>query len=100
MRQIEFTGTALLLAGVLTMTGCSGIDPVAYEPPEDPGFVAGSPFAANAALQSATALSIAPALGPEDIAVGPDGLVRAGISIYTSPEEVERLVAGVAGVAG
>lgn len=36
----------------------------------------------------------------DDLGVGPDGLVRAGISIYTSPEEVERLVAGVAGVAG
>lgn len=36
----------------------------------------------------------------DDLGLAPDGLVRAGIAIYTSPEEVERLVAGVAAIAG
>jgi cysteine desulfurase family protein (TIGR01976 family) len=35
----------------------------------------------------------------EDLGLQPDGLVRAGAAIYTTDEEVERLVAGVADVA-
>ncbi len=67
---------ALILA--LSLSACSGADPIAYQPPTDPGFSPGTPFAANRDLQSGTALPLAPGIGPEDIAVGPDGRLYAG----------------------
>lgn len=36
----------------------------------------------------------------EDLGLAPDGLVRAGTAIYTTDEEIDRLVAGVAAIAG
>lgn len=36
----------------------------------------------------------------EDLGLAPDGLVRAGTAIYTTDEEIERLVAGVAEITG
>ena len=35
----------------------------------------------------------------ERLGLGPDGLVRAGCAVYTSEEEVERLIEGVAEIA-
>lgn len=51
------------------------IDPVAWDPPADPGL--SGPFAANGRLASANALDLDPHEGPEDIALGADGAVYA-----------------------
>lgn len=72
------TGLAIALAISVGITACSGANPIAYEPPTDPGFQPETPFEANHALQTATPLTLEPGIGPEDIAVGPDGLLYAG----------------------
>jgi len=52
------------------------VDPVSWEAPLDRGLV--EPFAANDRLQVATAIELGEFHGPEDIAVGFDGLLYSG----------------------
>ena len=47
------------------------IDPVAWDAPDDRGFV--EPYAPNERLQRAVAIDIGEHEGPEDVATGPDG---------------------------
>lgn len=71
--------------------------PVAYEPPEAPGFT--GDFAENRALDAAEQISLpGGAAGPEDLAVMPDGRIYAtdleGVLYEISgaaPVEVDRL---------
>jgi hypothetical protein len=69
---------AMSLTISLSVAACAGIDPIAYEPGQDPGFQPDTVFASNDALQSSTALKLKPGIGPEDIAAGPDGWLYSG----------------------
>jgi sugar lactone lactonase YvrE len=53
------------------------IEPVAWSPPESVGY--SGPHARNARLAGLTAISIAPEIGPEHIAFGPDGKLYTGV---------------------
>jgi sugar lactone lactonase YvrE len=53
------------------------IEPVAWTPPESAGYT--GPHAKNERLAGLTAISIAPELGPEHIAFGPDGKLYTGV---------------------
>lgn len=67
---LAVTGFAAWLA-----FGPSPIEPVAWTPPDNPGLT--GPFAANEALKAATLSKAGP--GPEDVALGPDGLLYTGL---------------------
>jgi sugar lactone lactonase YvrE len=53
------------------------IDPVSWSPPESAGYT--GPHARNERLAGLTAISIAPEIGPEHIAFGPDGKLYTGV---------------------
>ena len=67
---------ALLLAYLLLWP--VPIEPVAWNAPADAGLV--DPFEPNDRLRRTRLVDLAPHEGPEDIAVGPDGLVYTGTS--------------------
>lgn len=52
------------------------ISPVAWQPPVSGGYA--GPHAANGRLSEARVLSVAPEIGPEHVAVGPDGWLYTG----------------------
>jgi len=54
------------------------IDPIAWEAPVDAGLV--DPFEPDDRLRKARLVKLGPHEGPEDIAVGPDGLIYTGTS--------------------
>lgn len=54
------------------------IDPVAWDAPGNPGLT--GPYKPNEALKGATLASVRPGTGPEDVAMGPDGLLYTGLA--------------------
>lgn len=74
-------GRVLLLAVVLIAAYLlfwpTGFDPVAWTPPDNPGRT--GLYAENGALQDATLLPMEKSHGPEDVALGPDGLLYTGL---------------------
>lgn len=68
---------ASLLAGVslagYLMLAPIPVDPVAWQAPENPGYT--GPFAQNQHLSQLTRVELNGDIGPEDLDVGPDGLV-------------------------
>jgi len=67
------------------------IDPVAWTPPKNPGLT--GPYAENNMLSQAKLYSLAGGHGPEDTALGPDGLIYTGLAdgsiVRFSPENGE-----------
>lgn len=68
---------AIVLLLVWFVFGPSPIDPVAWSPPEDEGFVGG--YAENEALLTAEVFPLDSGAGPEDIAVDADGRIYGGL---------------------
>ena len=66
------TGFSLGVLGYLTLWPVPA-DPVAWDAPANPGFV--GPFEANTRLSGLSFVDIGAHSGPEDAAVGPDGLL-------------------------
>ncbi len=54
-----------------------GIEPVAWDPPPSPGFT--GPYAASDALAATKRLPLGGGVGPETVALGPDGLLYTGL---------------------
>jgi len=71
-----FGGIALALAAYLFFWPVP-IEPVAWQAPRSAGYV--GPHARNERLAAARAISIAPEIGPEHIAFGPDGRLYTGV---------------------
>jgi len=67
------------------------IDPVAWTPPQNPGLT--GPFARNNTLSQADLYYLAGGHGPEDTALGPDGLIYTGLAdgsiVRFSPQSSE-----------
>jgi sugar lactone lactonase YvrE len=65
------------------------IEPIAWTPPEAPGLT--GPYAENNLLSEAKLYPLAGGYGPEDTAIGPDGLVYTGLDdgsiIRFSPDD-------------
>jgi sugar lactone lactonase YvrE len=70
------------------------IEPVAWDPPADPGLT--GPFAANETLASAERLLEGVGIGPEDVALGPDGHVYTGFDdgriVHFDPDDPSTVV--------
>lgn len=77
-RALLLLGGALLLAAGYLLLWPVPVDPVAWTPPADQGFVL--PFDSNDSLYYARAIDIAPHAGAEDVAAGRDGY------LYSSSE--------------
>ncbi len=73
---IGILGLIVLLAAYLLLWPLS-IDPVAWTPKDNPGKT--GPFSANEALGQATLHNLEGGHGPEDVTVGPDGLIYTGL---------------------
>lgn len=77
MRGLAGGVAAILLAALLYLAVWPvPAEPVAWAPPPSPGFT--GPYAANHALAAAELLDVG-GDGPEDVAVGPDGAIYAGL---------------------
>ena len=76
MRYVILIALALVAAFAAWLAyGPSPIEPAAWTPPPNPGLT--GPFAANEALKAATLAKAG--RGPEDVALGPDGLLYTGL---------------------
>jgi hypothetical protein len=78
MRYVILIVVGLLVAGAAWLALAPlPIEPVAWSPSANPGLT--GPFLPNEALKGATLARVAPGRGPEDIALGPDGLIYTGL---------------------
>jgi sugar lactone lactonase YvrE len=66
----------ILLGGCLTLTPVP-VDPVAWQPPPNPGYT--GPYAANTRLSSLAMIGLGGAQAPEHVALGPDGFLYAAV---------------------
>jgi len=89
MRKLRYViiGLVALLALYLLLWPVP-IEPVAWNPPENPGLI--GPYDANNILAQAELYPLAGGYGPEDTALGPDGLIYTGLAdgsiVRFSPE--------------
>ena len=75
-RAKNVVAAAFALFAVYLLIGPTSVDPVAWQPPRNPGLT--GPFAPNDALAAIERLvELGP--GPEDMAEGPDGLIYTGL---------------------
>ena len=79
MKKVVLRGLALVLAlGILYLVAKPvPIDPLPWESTPNAGFA--GPFAANTLLTRADTIRM-PAAGPEDLALGPDGMIYTGLA--------------------
>ena len=63
---------------ILIFLSCQGLDPLAFSPDPDPGFSPEQGFESTDTLVDGIPLDLEGLVGPEDIAVGPDGRLYAG----------------------
>lgn len=76
MKRIGFSLLALIILGAAYLLAWPvPTDPVAWQPPANPGYTGA--FAANERLKAAQIIPLSDTHGPEDIALGPDGLLYA-----------------------
>lgn len=75
------------------------VQPVAWQAPEDPGYT--GPYAPNTRLAALQRIDIGPGTGPEDAALGPDGLIyvatHEGNILRLPPEGPAELFASTGG---
>jgi len=77
MKKHQLASAAILAVPLLLLAGC-GLDPIAYEPPADPGLGPENGYTISDVLATGEPLSLGGFRGPEDIAAGPDGKLYAG----------------------
>ena len=79
MRKLRYViiGVVVLLALYLLLWPVP-IEPLGWNPPQNPGLT--GPYNANNALAQAELYALAGGYGPEDTALGPDGLIYTGLA--------------------
>lgn len=95
----KLLGLTLVLGGAYLVFWPVPVDPVAWEAPEDAGYV--GDYAPNTRLAALKFIDIAGRKGPEDAAIGPDGLIymatHDGEILRTTPEGPAELFATTGG---
>jgi sugar lactone lactonase YvrE len=76
-RLLKFLGLLCVLLVAYLLLWPVPIEPVAWTPTASAGYV--GPHAANNRLAGVTGISVAPEVGPEHIAFGPDGRLYTGV---------------------